>query len=104
MQVTQAPSSGGGSGSPAPSPSSSTSPAPTQKIVGADIHIKTKGIDTTYTGQKVDAKLPPGSPAFKITKIAEAGVTFTLLNGFTLGGDSTGAADFTVPVAARRHR
>ncbi len=79
------------SGTPTASPSSSPS-APT----GADIHVTSGSIDKTYTNQKIGAKLPPGSPAFKVTAISvSSGVTLEWLEGhMPVEGEDTD----TIPV------
>lgn len=89
IQATATPAaSGTTTPGPSPSSSSSSSPAPS-KPVSADIHLKGGGVNTTYASQKVGAKLPPSSSVLEITSISSSAVTFELLNGYTLGGDTS---------------
>jgi hypothetical protein len=83
IQATGAPAA---SGSTAPSSEPTSSPTATPTPVSANIRVKSGGVDGTYNDQKVGDKLPPAASVFKITAISSAGVTFELLNGYTIGG------------------
>ncbi len=87
IQATAAPSTGGST--PAPTGTPTASPSATPKPVAANIHIKSGSVNATFSDQKVGAKLPPSSSVFKITAISSTAVTFELLNGYTLGGDTS---------------
>ena len=83
IQATGAPAA---SGSTAPTSEPTSSPTATPTPVSANIHIKGGGVDTTYNDQKAGDKLPPSSSVFQVTAISSLGVTFELLNGYTIGG------------------
>jgi hypothetical protein len=89
IQATSAPSSGStGTTGTTTTPTSSTSPTP--KAVSANITVKSGAAGATYMDQKVGDKLPPAGSAFSIQSIDSSGVTFELLNGYTVGaGTST---------------
>jgi hypothetical protein len=87
IQATAAPSTDGST--PAPTGTPTASPSATPKPVAADIHIKSGSVNATYSDQKVGAELPPSAKVFKVTAISSTAVTFELLNGYTLGGDTS---------------
>jgi hypothetical protein len=103
IQATSAPS--GGTTGTTTTPTSSTSPnpsstsSPTPKAVSADITVKSGAVGATYIDQKVGDKLPPAGSAFKIRSIDSSGVTFELLNGYTVGS-GTSTKTFTVAQAS----
>ena len=68
-------------------PTASSSPSPV--AVSADITVKTGTVGATYDSQKVGDKLPPAGSAFSIKSIDSSGVTFELLNGYTVGAGTT---------------
>jgi hypothetical protein len=86
IQATGAPAT---SGSTAPTSEPTSSPTATPSPVSANIHIKGGGVDTTYNDQKAGDKLPPSSSVFQVTTVSSLGVTFELLNGYTVGGLKT---------------
>ena len=93
-QVTSAPSTGGGTtegtANPTPAPSSTSEPH------AADVAMKPAGGSTyaTYTNRVVGDKLPPAKPVIQVQQITASGVSFTLLNGYTVEG----ASEFTASV------
>jgi hypothetical protein len=86
IQATGAPAT---SGSTAPTSEPTSNPTATPSPVSANIHIKGGGVDTTYNDQKAGDKLPPSSSVFQVTTVSSLGVTFELLNGYTVGGLKT---------------
>jgi hypothetical protein len=73
----------------APAASSTTSPTAAPQPTAAKITVKTGSVAATYDGQVVGDKLPPAASVFQITAIASTGVTFKLLNGYTVNGNPT---------------
>jgi hypothetical protein len=94
IQATAAP----GTSSTSTTTSTSTS-SPTPKAISANITVKTGSVGATYMDQKVGDKLPPAGSAFSIKAIASSGVTFELLNGYTVGA-GTSTKTFQVAEAA----
>jgi hypothetical protein len=95
IQATTAP--GSGSTGTTTTPTSSTSPTP--KAVSANITVKSGAVGATYMDQKVGDKLPPAGSAFSIQSIDSSGVTFKLLNGYTVGA-GTNTTTFKVAQAS----
>ena len=95
IQTTPAPAPSG-SVTPEPTTSSSASPSPSPKAVAANIRLKSGSATANYGDQKVGDKLPPAAAVFKITAISPSTVTFELLNGYTLGANTSKT---TFPVA-----
>ena len=81
IQATHPPSEE--SVSPTASPTSEPTP------VSANIKVAVGSVGATYDDQKVGDKLPPAGSAFQIQSIDGAnGVTFKLLDGYTINGST----------------
>jgi hypothetical protein len=94
VQATTAP----GSGSTATTTPSS-SPTPGAKAMSANITVKTGSVGATYMNQVVGDKLPPAGSVFSIQSMNSSGVTFKLLNGYTVGA-GTDTKTFTIAQAS----
>jgi hypothetical protein len=93
IQATAAP---GSTSTATGSPSPSTSPTPSSMT--ANIIVKSGSAGATYRDQRVGDKLPPAGSVFSIRSIAPSGVTFKLLDGYTIGA-GTKTTSFTVAQA-----